>query len=463
MQPSHTDQEAQRLHWKFKHLIAKYKDKNVSCPLCYSTMKLCEFPSHTLTVHQINPKCKCCYCMGQFTWAYGEGTRLSRVISHRIDCLNQFLQPKDNVCIVCFNSLRYGFTQSMDGHVKNPEWKHFYEPFYDESHFNLNHGAKHVKFTKESGLGSVMYDIFKKFNSNKYFFYHVMVRAKIYDKFLELIDKTKVYGLPYQCLCASGHGDEEALQHHKHIILMVEKDYDIGNVWRKIKMGDGVKIKLKKQITTLHHLMNVIFYVSSPYATCDGSVNKIKTTSVVGSHYWINRQLYHHAKIAMGCLFLDGHKYLIDDSAKNKNVEPFYQHVRRFDRKWHIEIQHLNLKPRKCIIPFEKPYELTSPFLYTGPLVYIYDSVMELAPNDELLNMDFESWYSYQLENDNIFLDSILSKLHPLQLNQVKTMNQLKKVDDSWKEKYDMKVSEYDMKVSEYENKISEYEKKIRE
>ena len=467
---------ARQVYSKFYYL--REKNENVSCPSCFSTMNLVEFSKHAAKEHQIDTDNECCYCMGKYKWEPGKGTKQLNVITHRLHCLKQFLKPSsepprkkiklDNVCIACYNSLRNGFTQSMDEHVKNPEWKHFYEPFYDESHFNLDHGAEHVKFTEESGLGSIIYDIFKKFNSNEYFFYHIMVRAKVYDKFLQLIDKTKVFGLPYQCLCVSGHGEDE-FQHHKHMIIVLKKDYDaeFSNIWRKVKVGDGEKYKLKKRITTLHYLMNVIFYVSTPYATCDGSVRYIITTTKVGSHYWINRQLCDHAKIAIGCLYKEGHKDVIDDFNKAKSVEPFHQYAQKIQRIWHVEIQHVNAQPRNCIIPFKRPYQLFQPGYSTVPQVYIYGELMELVNDNKLLNMEFDEWYQFHLKNNNAFLDSILDKQYKLQLNQVKTMNQLVKVNKRWENKYDEKCFEYEKKINEYEKKINDltqhYESEIKQ
>ena len=339
----------------------------------------------------------------------------------------------------------------------NPEWKSFYEPFCDNSIFNLNHGDEHVKFTKNSGLDSVMYDIFKKFDSKEYYFYHIIVRAIIYDKFIESVDKSNIFPLPYQCLCDGGNVKEESRRHHKHMIIMVKSEYNtkFGSIWRTcvLKNDDNSKNKFRIFIKDRHHLMNVLYYVSNPLGSCDGTIKTAETLEKVrGSHYWINQELYPHAKVAISSLFKNGHQVLIEDSSKNKNVEPFYKYVKKINQNYCVELKYLGLKIRNCIIPFEKNYEISE---YGKPKVFIYGDNWYLKENNKLLDLDFDSWYHYHLSTKNSFFDNFFSNIYFLKRNQVKTFHQLIKVDKSWEEKFEEKCLEYENTIHELRNASS--------
>jgi hypothetical protein len=474
--PKFKDDNVYHFYRKFAHVNSKNKTKNISCPQCFSEMDLCQYASHVKNIHEMNPERECIFCMGKYKWNFGEGTKRTRVVTHRLECIKKFLElsckpvakktNKDNVCLYCYKTLECGNKQDIAGRKINPQWKYFYESFCDDSIFNLDHGDEHVMFTENSGLGSIMYDIFQKFNSKEYLFFHIMIRAIVYDKFIESVHKSKLFALPYQCLCDGFKGDQglkdESEIHHKHMIIFVKTDYNIefSYIWRNtIKNKEGGKSKFKKPITTHHYLMNAIYYVSSKFAKCDGSIANMdlsETTQTGGSHYFINRELYFHAKLAIACLYQNGHQDLLNDYAKSKNVEPFHEHVERFNNRWRVQIKHLNLKTKKCIIPFEKNYilERSNVYNFNKPHIYIFGVDFQL--NIKLLDMNFESWYNYQLKTGNAFLDLIMCHYYILNRNQAKVMNQLVTVNKKWDKKYKEKSIECEQLNNELEQSNNE-------
>ncbi|KAG8174957.1 hypothetical protein JTE90_002479 [Oedothorax gibbosus] len=242
----------------------------------------------------------------------------------------------------------------MDGRDVYPEWKMFYKPIGEDLPLRRDVGQHHVRFLDACGLGQEVYNVFDYFLTGQYKFYHIMIRALLFDAFCRQ-DLRDVFFLPYWTNCDGDHqGMVEKVperRHHRHMIIMMteERHNSFQKMWQSLILGTGGMNKKKKPIKSVEHLMNVINYVSRPE-------DKKKHRS----HYWIHRPFQRHARWAIAYLFRGGHELLLRKLNKNKHITSYFDKIRNEgttrNPNYVVKVGYLNMDPVTCRIPFADGY-----------------------------------------------------------------------------------------------------------
>ncbi|KAG8173014.1 hypothetical protein JTE90_008252 [Oedothorax gibbosus] len=418
---------------------------------------------HVKEVHQIKTLFECPFCLGKFRWMRKDLT--SDIINrHRMDCakecfpeLFRFASPHklpqmpslyetvSGPCADCLSAMdpsRKPNSDKLLGRSRVKQWGSFYREVGLEPPFLRGpFPAAHVSFSEVSGLGDVMWPIVHQFLQNTYTWYHVSVRAAVWKEFeIHILQKKGVYVLPYWTLCdglreRSKSPVPAATQHHRHMVLVLEKSVNIDREWRTFLKMPNKAAKLKVRVDTIDHLINTLFYVSNPHAQCDGHVATWRDDESVGqSHYNMNRRLYPHAKLAMHMLYRGGLQSYVDQRGKPRSARGWYQDVRGKGENRYIPVEMLRIPLEGCVLPFATHLEPSHVVLVTSdappedvPYVWMYqrDQVMVLRSNPSLVDLPFNDWYLYQMNRRNCFLNVIHGEKYELGLSHRKSVNDM--------------------------------------
>ncbi|KAG8179060.1 hypothetical protein JTE90_010090 [Oedothorax gibbosus] len=477
--------QSRRVMASFHSQLARHKHKSVYCCLCHAEVTVGCFVSHVQEKHGVSCATSCAFFYGQFRWQKGDVVRDLRVAHHRKRCLESFLKthrqaprqcfeevstalpeggetpisssPSESdayeFCPICYEPHRNG--PRMNGRTRNELWESygFYDSLPEDDLFFRDCGPKHVRFSEESGLGLCAHNIFQCFRLDEYAFYHVMVRACMWQDFREQ-NWSEVHFLPYSTLCDGVHLDEgeetqrdEGHIHHRHLMIAVKRERVVSfkEKWRRltrikretVDTGGPVRRQQDKLCVSVHtasHLMYALVYVSRPWATCDdpramtlargGGRGKDET----GSHYWIFRELSSCAHLALAALWEKGHETLVSKRHRDSNLANFYEHVERANQHWQVRLKHLAMKEKNCVLPLAREYEMSDTWAEDCPVVYVYGRAKYLKCVPELVKLEYDAWLRHQLRTGNHFWYGLRDEYYVLEHYQTRCMNMLQQV-----------------------------------
>lgn len=443
---------------KFGKLSFKHAFKSVSCPSCGIRIVFKALNDHMRAMHNINPQLKCIYCNGKFVWQRGEAQSNHGVMEHRFQCLTAYIESSEEDDTVlptiedgkppcaCVAYLKTANERpDMQGRVRlSTVGSSFYKPFGNQQMFRKRDGSRHVVFTESSGLGLFAHNVFRYFLSGKYKFFHIMVRAVLWDQFDaayrggDLLSPAVLHVLPYGCLCDKSHKfpKKDPLKgHHRHLLIMMDarQEKQFAKEWKALTLpGKTGRNKLRICIKDAKHLMNVVWYVSNPSASCAGPNEK-------GSHYWIERKLYPHAKIAMAALWKEGHQTLLTEMLLNRAPDRFHEHIRDGKR---VQLKYVKLKESNCPIPFADGYVLVDD---TGrkdrPTVYMHGTRMQLEFRLDPPSVMEKGWFEFQKSCKNVMWNAVLEEDYMLEHHQVRAHCCARRLEIRLKEEFEAKLA----------------------
>lgn len=330
----------------------------------------------------------------------------------------------------------------MSGRERNDEWVGFYEDAGRWPPFLVGPFPRtHVPFQEWTGLGDVAWPIVSRFGDDDYLWYHASVKAaawKVFDEHVLQMDG--VYVLPFWCLCDGRKEEKEGdgkLRHHRHMILVVRKGVDVHAKWKRRveKVGKLGQVKFLKPILSSEHLRNALYYVSTPKARCDGTICYLPHDNT-GSHYWINRPICPHAKVAMAILVEGGLEEYLRELGRNRNPFHWFELVDKRGADLVVPLKHLGIGISGCPAPIKKgmqPWRMaktTDEGVDEIPRVHLYgDAILLLEENKKLLDLSDDEWYEHQCRLGNCFLEAVHEELFVLgacQKGRVKDMLRVK-------------------------------------
>ena len=489
---------------QFRNLSFKHRNDRVRCPFCVKVPVLFkDWALHLKTAHYFEDKLACPFCYGGFRWKYGAVQKNLSVAQHRIQCLTKFLklylesgEEKEDVpeqepadqegspppqvtvmangpsevrrahdtrpcdCLAVFVS---GYKPDMRGRTRQAWLESYYDTFGDRTMFDVDQGPHHVKFLETSGLGKCIFNVFYYFSTGRYQFFHVMVRARLWSKLVatELLPPGQLHVLPYWCLCDGGHTQHDDRE-HRHMIWMMDNDHvhTFKKNWKRL-VGTAGRNKMHKRLDTANYLMNAVFSVSNPRATCDGTRNGMEMEEDHGSdhHFWIAWQMYPHAKVAMGLLWPDGHKKHLANRLLHKAIDECFEHI----ESTRVQLKYLNIPERNCPIPFAKECAFLQLDSETpsGGIVYRYGSPVPLqqVPASEQLTLDASTaaeWFERQFRQGNMMWNAVDDAWYELHKNQQVCMNTCTRLKVTWTRPLQDMVSQVTNKIQRLEGENQE-------
>ncbi|KAG8173013.1 hypothetical protein JTE90_008251 [Oedothorax gibbosus] len=415
---------------------------------------------HVKEVHKMKTLLECPFCLGKFRWMRKDLT--SEIVNrHRMDCAKEcfpelfpgFQTPHKlpemptqyetasgpcSTCVSAMGAPRKSGSDVLSGRSRVKQWGSFYREVGQEPPFLKGpFPAAHVSFSEASGLGDVMWPIVHQFLQKTHTWYHVSIRVAVWKEFeIHILRKKGVYVLPYWTLCDGSKQRSRSpvpasTRHHRHMVLVLEKSVNIDREWRTLLKMPNKAAKLKLCVDTIDHLINTLFYVSNPHAQCDGHVETLCDEGGQ-SHYYLNRRLYPHAKLAMHMLYRGGLQSYVDVRGKPRSARGWYQVVRGKGANRHVPVGMLQIPLEGCALPFSAHLE-PSHVMWTDvppedvPYVWLYqrDQVMVLRSNPALGDLRFADWYMHQMNRRNCFLNAVHDDKYMLGLRHRKSVNDM--------------------------------------
>ncbi|KAG8173233.1 hypothetical protein JTE90_023707 [Oedothorax gibbosus] len=456
------------LYGRYNTLICRKKDRRVTCPFSCSGGDPMSFGDfwrvHMKKVHQVNASQACPFCLGKFQWLRQEA-RSEEVNRHRLECMKALFpdlfhwakEPKvpkmpknydtaSGPCSACYSVLDSSLSSEGLNRPRVKRWGSFYREVGEYPPFLMGpFPAIHVSFSETSGLGDVMWPIVQAFLAKTYTWYHVSLRAAVWKEFeMYILSKKGVYVLPYWALCDGAKNRHahplSSIRHHRHMIMVTEKWVSLEGDWKaRLKIPNTPQgAKLKIRILNIEHLINALFYVSQPHAKCDGYADRMRDDKSGSSHYYLNRPLYPHAKLAMHMLFSGGLQFYVDKRSKQRSTRRWFKDVRGKGNSSFVKVSRLGIPLEGCVLPWSAEWEFSHMMRITeknrpdAPYVWLYqkDQVMVLRSCPALKDMPYSDWYVHQMNRRNCFLNSIqdeeyvLGKRHLMVVNDMRWLKQ---------------------------------------